>query len=167
MNIRFACPQCSSTLQQDLAIGGRLQCETCELGWDVPQQALQGTSVQRCLVCPSGELFLRKDFPQRLGLAIVFAGLFSSCIAWHYYLLWQTFAILFVSALADVLLYAFVGNVLTCYRCHAEYRGVSELEHTAFDLEVHERHRQQVARLRDHPHEPESGDDRSRPAGIA
>jgi hypothetical protein len=38
--------------------------------------------------------------------------------------------------------------VLNCYRCQAQYRDVPGLEnHGGFDLETHERHRQQVARL--------------------
>jgi len=167
MNIRFACPQCGCTLQKELLPGGNVHCEPCGLGWVVSDAALQGNAVRCCVVCSSRELFLRKDFPQLLGLSIVIGGLSLSCVTWYFYRLWETFALLFASALADVVLYALVGNVLTCYRCYAEYRSVSQSEHTAFDLEVHERHRQQAARLKDHQHEPESGDDRSRPTGIA
>ncbi len=60
-----------------------------------------------------------------------------------------TYAILFVMALIDVLLYVLVGNLLQCYRCQAQYRGVAGLEgRERFHLETHERHRQQVARLK-------------------
>ena len=167
MNIRFACHQCGRTLQQELLSGGILHCDICERSWDIPQKKVQDQAVSSCVICPSHELFLRKDFPQGLGLAIVVGGLSLSCVTWYFYRLWETFAILFATALVDVILYMFVSNVLTCYRCHAEYRGVSEEEHTAFDLEIHERYRQQAARLKEYEHEPESGDDRSRPAGIA
>ena len=57
--------------------------------------------------------------------------------------LW-TFGILFATALIDVVLYLTVGNLLQCYRCQAQYRGVPGLEnHEPFDLETHEKHRQQ------------------------
>ena len=52
------------------------------------------------------------------------------------------------TAVLDALLYLLMGDVLTCYRCHCEYRGAEGLEeHAAFDLEVHEKYRQQAARL--------------------
>ena len=61
-----------------------------------------------------------------------------------------TFAILFATALADVLLYALVGDALMCYRCDALYRGVEEMEiHGSFNLETHEKYRQQAARLKE------------------
>ena len=60
----------------------------------------------------------------------------------------RTIPILMVTALIDVVLFLFVGEILECYRCHAQYEGVAGLEdHTGFDLEVHEKHRQQLARL--------------------
>ena len=167
MNIRFSCPACSQTTRQELHVGVDLACALCEHHCVVDPGAVQDNRVHRCAVCDSTELFVRKDFPQRVGLTIVGVGLLLSCLTWLYYLVWQTYAILFASALIDVLLYVLVGNVLACYRCHAEYRGTNDEDHGAFDLEVHERHRQQAARLKDHPHESESGDDRSRSAGIA
>jgi hypothetical protein len=46
-------------------------------------------------------------------------------------------------------LYLTVGNVLHCYRCQAQYRGVPGLEnHQPFNLETHEKHRQQEIRLK-------------------
>lgn len=119
----------------------------------MPQDAVDAMAdgngrVQRCLVCPSTDLFVRKDFPQRLGVLIVAVGIIGSSIAWyHAHLLW-TFGILFATALIDVLLYTLVGDALMCYRCQAQYRGVAEMDsHGLFDLETHEKHRQLNARL--------------------
>ncbi len=104
--------------------------------------------MQRCLVCPSTDLFVRKDFPQRVGVLIVTVGIIGSSIAWYHADLLWTFGILFATALIDVLLYTFVGDALMCYRCQAQYRGVAEMDaHGMFDLETHERHRQLTARL--------------------
>mgnify|MGYP001362427607 CR=1 FL=1 len=92
---------------------------------------------------------MRKDFPQRIGVGLVVVGILGSSIAWAYGHLYFTFGILFATALADVLLYTFVGEQLMCYRCHAEYRGVGDLEsHQPFNLETHERHRQTTARIK-------------------
>ncbi|HEY2761947.1 MAG TPA: hypothetical protein VGI75_14420, partial [Pirellulales bacterium] len=59
-----------------------------------------------------------------------------------------TFGILFATALVDVALYLIVPNALMCYRCGAMYRGAAEIDsHGSFNLETHERHRQQKIRL--------------------
>lgn len=114
----------------------------------MPADAFEQGKLARCIVCPSHELFIRKDFPQRLGVTIVILGFVASSIAWYFYQIVLTFAILFATALCDVLLYVLVGGVLVCYRCHAHYRGVSPSgEHAGFELETHERYRQQAARL--------------------
>ena len=106
--------------------------------------------LKRCVVCPSTDLFVRKDFPQRLGAAVVVIGFAVSCITWYYYLLIPTFVVLFSTVLVDVALYALVGNALVCYRCNAHYRGVEGLDrYEPFDLETHERYRQLEARLHD------------------
>ena len=104
--------------------------------------------MRKCLVCPSNELYVRKDFPQRLGVGLVIVGVVGSSIAWYHAEVFWTFAILFASALIDVLLFAVVGDALMCYRCGAQYRGAAEIEsHGAFDLEKHEKYRQLAARL--------------------
>jgi hypothetical protein len=103
-------------------------------------------------VCPSTELYARKDFPQRLGVGLVVAGFIGSSIAWaNYQVLWS-FAILFGTALIDLVLYLVMGESLTCYRCHAQYRGCEQIErHGGFDLDTHERYRQLAARLKNQP----------------
>ena len=167
MKVRFTCPRCTRTVQLDLDNCATLRCSECDAQWSIPNSTVVANSVRRCLVCPSKELFWRKDFPQRLGLAIVVTGFSISCITWYHYEVFWTFFVLFASALVDIILYVFVGNVLTCYRCHAEYRGTDRTIHSAFDLEVHERYRQQEARMKDQRNEPKSRDDRSRPARLA
>ena len=63
-------------------------------------------------------------------------------------MIYTTYAILFASALLDIVLYFCVGNVLQCYRCEAQYRGIDGLDaYTPFSLETHERFRQEAARL--------------------
>ncbi len=148
MQATYSCPQCQQTNRSEVAEGdAAVECTHCGLSIEIRPGAMREGRLHRCLVCPSKDLYVRKDFPQRLGVAVVLAGMIASCIAWAYmYVIW-TFAILFATALADVVLYFAVGDVLMCYRCHAQYRGAEDIQkHGSFSLETHERHRQLLAR---------------------
>jgi NAD-dependent SIR2 family protein deacetylase len=149
MNVTFACPACEGAARLPLsAETDHLDCPHCGQSIAVPPAAVHEHGLHRCVICPSTDLFVRKDFPQRLGVALVTLGIVGSSIAWYGDHVKTTFAILFLTALADLALYLCVGDALMCYRCHAEYRQVDQLlEHGPFDLETHERHRQTVARL--------------------
>jgi hypothetical protein len=163
MRITYACPACHATVSQAGAESARsLVCSACGAVVEVPAEAIGWSSagggpgepgtglpvLRRCLVCPGTELFARKDFPQRLGVGIVVAGFAASCVTWAWQLLVPTFAILFATAAIDVVLYLLMPECLTCYRCGARYRGASG-PHGGFDLETHERHRQQRIRLQE------------------
>jgi hypothetical protein len=124
-----------------------LVCPNCQSRLSVPAGAVQDERLRRCLVCPSSDLFARKDFPQRLGVALVVVGFAASCVTWYYYEPIWTYAILFATAAIDLALYLVCGEALQCYRCGAIYRGAPGLStHSPFSLDVHERHRQQMAR---------------------
>jgi hypothetical protein len=156
MHIAYACPACAATVALDgVETRTSLDCPRCGSVLPLPTDALQWQTggrgrlrLRRCLVCPSTELFARKDFPQRLGVGIVVVGFIASCVTWAWRLLVPTFAILFATAFIDVVLYLFMPECLTCYRCGARYRGDGVGEDVGgFDLETHEKHRQQRARL--------------------
>lgn len=148
-SITFSCPDCGGLLrgtfdQDSIAV----TCAAC----DAPRQLLvpdmQDGYLKHCLACPSTELFIRKDFPQRLGVAIVVLGFGASTVCYYFHYLLASYAVLFLTALIDVVLYLTMGNVLECYRCHAQYRGLPGFEdYEQFDLEAYERHRQQAIRL--------------------
>ena len=147
--ITCRCPDCQQIQHRELHPGESVVCAQCGqlVAHDVPD--VNHDRLDHCLVCPSQELFVRKDFPQRWGVAIVVAGFGASCITWYFHLVLATFGILFGTALLDVILYFVMGDVLECYRCHAQYRQIAQLEtHQAFDLEIHERYRQAAARIR-------------------
>ncbi len=148
MNIVFRCPHCDQTNQVEFGPEtSNVVCPSCQQTWPTAG-VVQNETLARCLVCPSTELFIRKDFSQSLGIVIVVAGIIVSSIFWAYYMPYWTYAVLFATALIDVVLYFAVGNLLQCYRCQAQYRGVPGLEnHAGFDLETHEKHRQQKIRL--------------------
>jgi hypothetical protein len=149
MNLTQTCHECGQTSSASFAADTTtIACVHCGHTVEVPAGAISGGGVHRCLVCPSTDLYVRKDFPQHIGVAIVVMGFAISCVTWFFYLTAATFAVLFATALVDVVLYLFVGNALMCYRCAATYRDVEGLDkHGGFDLETHERYRQESARL--------------------
>lgn len=148
MNVTFRCPHCDQTACVELGEASReLACPQCQAKWAVKGSVKAG-KVERCVICPSTELFIRKDFSQSLGVTIVVIGVVISSIFWYYRMPLWTYAVLFGTALLDVVLYLTVGNLLQCYRCQAQYRGMAGLdEHQPFNLETHEKHRQQRIRL--------------------
>jgi len=148
MNVTFSCPACQEGVRTDVSpADAALVCPHCQQAITIGQDAFDDGQLRRCLVCPSTDLFLRKDFPQRLGVGIVALGIAASCVTWGFALPIATFAILFATALVDVVLYLIVPDALMCYRCGAQYRMAPGMAgHSAFNLETHERYRQQVAR---------------------
>ncbi|MFO0905665.1 MAG: hypothetical protein U0939_21830 [Pirellulales bacterium] len=149
ISLTYVCPECDETNQVPLEAGDKLlTCARCGHRSTIPAAAVDGERVERCVVCPSHDLYVRKDFSQPIGVSVVILGMVLSSICWYYEYIYLTYGVLFAIALIDVALYVTVGNVLQCYRCHAQYRGVEGLEgHQPFSLETHEKHRQQQARL--------------------
>ncbi len=153
MNISYHCPACHQANRESLsAAATTLECAACHGPITIPAGAITGERIHRCLVCPSSDLYARKDFPQKLGVALVVLGFIGSSIAWAYYMVLLSFAILFGTALLDLVLYIVMGESLTCYRCGAQYRGCEDIEvHGGFDLETHEKYRQLAARMTPSP----------------
>lgn len=154
MNIVYSCAECGrQTAAAAIETKGSLSCPSCgrdvslPAGAILPATATEPPRLTRCVVCPSSELFVRKNFPQRVGVGIVVVGFAASCIAWAYRDLILTFGILFATAAVDVVLYFLVPECLTCYRCGARYTGAGITDRFgSFNLETHEKHRQQAAR---------------------
>lgn len=150
MHVTYACQACDVAVRHEFdETTASISCPHCQQQINLAVGAVEGRRVRRCLVCPSHDLYMRKDFPQRVGVLLVAIGVIGSSIAWYHANLGWTFGILFATALADLLLYSLVGNALMCYRCGAQYRGVAEMEsHGQFNLETHEKYRQVAARTR-------------------
>lgn len=147
--ITFSCPECGGLIRTEFDDQSVVaSCSSCQEGRQLLNPELEGGYLRHCLACPSTELFVRKDFPQRLGVTIVVIGFAISTIFWGYHMVIASYAVLFVTALIDIVLYLTMGDVLECYRCHAQYRDLPGFEDYAqFDLEAYERHRQQAIRL--------------------
>jgi len=148
MNITFACPECDHTSRIPLERGTAVACPQCSWKQRTSSELPPEGPLDECLVCGCKDLFIRKNFSQRFGVAVVAFAAVTSLIAWGYYMWYTAFGILFAAALLDLYLYFTVGNLLQCYRCSTEYRGLPHLDdHEAFSLETHERYRQQAIRL--------------------
>jgi hypothetical protein len=96
-----------------------------------------------CPKCGCRELFVRKDFPQKVGLFIVvlagvsFLILASSRTRFHLGAI-----VLLAAAVLDGLLYLVVPKVTVCYKCRCEFRDVKlNPEHGGFELAVGEKYR--------------------------
>lgn len=149
MNVAFVCRNCDKPVQAVVAPSdSELKCTACGQSSPIHPEDFADGKLQACLVCGCRELFVRKDFSQRLGVTIVVCGLLGSSIAWGFHMRYVSYAILFATAFADLVLYLMVKNILQCYRCQAAYRGLNGLEaFEPFDLETHEKFRQQAIRL--------------------
>ncbi|HVT89884.1 MAG TPA: hypothetical protein VHD56_13605 [Tepidisphaeraceae bacterium] len=98
--------------------------------------------LETCPKCGCRDLFIRKNFPQRIGLAIVaLAGsIFIVLAAWRQ-TFWIGAMVLLGAAIIDAVLYAFVPKITVCYRCRAEFHGPINPVHHGFELAVGEKYR--------------------------
>ena len=150
MQISFDCPKCLKSAQSEITSGSRaVVCPECHWTRPIAESDLVEETPCRCLACGCSDLWRQKDFSQRLGVAIVALGILLSTIAMVYMQPELSLGILMAFALADMVLYVVMRDCLVCYRCHARYRRVPNLEQVGtFDLEVNERYRQEAIRLK-------------------
>ena len=102
----------------------------------------EGVPLSVCPCCDSDELYIRKDFPQKLGLGMVIAvGVLSFVLFGMGQLLWA-FGVLIAMLVLDAIVYMFVAKLTVCYRCRAEFRELPlHPEHQGFDLATAEKYR--------------------------
>jgi len=150
MNVVFHCRNCEQPVELEVSPDSSdLRCPACDHPLPLSAEDFDSHgNLRACVVCGCRELFIRKDFPQRLGVAIVVVGFIGSSIALAFHFRYLSYAILFATALIDLVLYFTVKNMLQCYRCQAIYRGQTGLEaFEPFNLETHEKFRQQTIRM--------------------
>ncbi len=96
-----------------------------------------------CPECGCRDLFVRKRFPQRLGLGLVIgAGVAFLILAARPRTFYIGVGVLVVVTILDLVLYPFFGKTTVCYRCRKEYpkRAINP-EHGGFDLATAEKYR--------------------------
>lgn len=151
MELTYACSKCDAVQRVDsIESHPSVHCTACGADKTVSSDAFDDGRLRNCGLCSTEDLYIQKDFPQGLGLAIVIAGFVVSSIFWYYEKPLITYAILLASALADMLLYYKMPNVTICYRCLGQYRGPGsnpDGRFHPFDLAVGERYRQERIRI--------------------
>jgi uncharacterized protein (DUF983 family) len=105
--------------------------------------ARTSNSLDTCPNCGCRDLFVRKDFPQKIGLMIVAVAALAFLIlaAWRssFYL---GLAVLILATVIDAILYFVVPKITVCYRCRAEFRDLPiNPKHEGFELATGEKYR--------------------------
>lgn len=151
MQIQYSCPACSGTVRSDVGPdSAAVACSHCAWTRPLRREDFAEHGPQQCLVCGCSDLWRQKDFPAKLGLALVALGAVLSTIAMAWYFPATALGILLAFALGDLVLYVVMPDVLVCYRCHARHRVTGPDEQfPRFNLETAERYRQEAARLDD------------------
>lgn len=146
MQVRFNCPNdtCVAIIEYEPLeeCGDSMECPRCHQSHamtitDAPRQR---NIIERCAVCGADSMFVRKDFPQWLGLMIVVAfGLLA--VYFFKVSLVKAWITLIVGALLDLAIYLSVGKVTACYACRAEYRKCAiNPAHEGYDLATAEKY---------------------------
>ena len=96
-----------------------------------------------CPKCGCRDLFVRKDFPQKVGLTlVVVAAVAFVVLAASRTSFWLGAILLVAVAAIDAVIYLFVPKITVCYRCRAEFRGAPlNPQHEGFELAVAEKYR--------------------------
>jgi len=149
MQIVFACPTCGGHNVAELnSETADLQCGSCSWQRPVSEENRASQEPQSCVVCGCGDLWRQKDFPQRIGVLMVASGALISTFFWWFMEPAKAIGVLLVFALIDGVLYALMRDVLVCYRCRSRHRRTAfDGRHERFNLETHERYRQEAIRL--------------------
>lgn len=146
MNIRFDCPVCEAPDRFDLPRSGPWRCVACGHTADLRGPEADGT-VSQCACCGNHELYRQKDFPQWLGLSLLAGACAAFFVLQVLYHQWIAWAVLLGSAAIDGLLYyGWVGDVVVCYRCGCQHRGVPSRSFDPHELATAEKYRQERLR---------------------
>lgn len=145
--LTFRCREsaCRAGLREALTAAGPscMKCLSCGKSHDIriDDALVSRGELTRCAVCDGSEFFIRKDFPQRLGMTlVVLFGLVAS-VFFYYKNIPATFVTLASVVVVDAAIYLFVGKVTVCYRCRAEYRGLPpDPRYGGFDLATSEKY---------------------------
>jgi hypothetical protein len=150
LELTYVCPGCGAVATApDVARGGTAACR-CGRSRALHAGALEGGGLVACPWCATPDLYVQKDFPHGLGLAIVLVGFAVSTWFWYLYRPIAATAVLLATAALDLVLFYLVPDVTICYRCLGQCRGPGANpggRFAPFDLAVGERYRQERLRV--------------------
>jgi len=146
MRLTFHCPACSRTVATQAT--PESDAINCPCGWrrHLDPQSWNGKDPRECLACGNSDLWRQKDFPQRVGIAIIAVQVVLTTMFWSWHRPVWTYTTLILFALLDMILFAVLPDVLVCYRCRARHGTSGGDDRTTFDLETAERYRQERLR---------------------
>jgi len=151
LEVTFECPKCGQVSHHSpIETAAVVRCRGCGNEREVRSDSFGEEGLRKCPLSATEDLYVQKDFPQGLGLAIVIAGFAVSTVFWYYDRPVPALGVLLLSALADMALFHIVPDVTICYRCLSQYRGVGsnpEKRFKPFDLAIGERYRQERIRV--------------------
>ena len=137
MNLTLICPECASRLPLAAAEApAAVRCGACDraIALAVSDKVRAGEEVDCCPVCEGRELYVRKDFDPKLGLAVIITGALISAGFYWYGMDLVAYGVLGAAALLDLIVYGRLRDLSVCYRCHAEFRGDYRRTGAIFDL---------------------------------
>jgi hypothetical protein len=152
MELTFECPKCKMIDHVDaVESAAEACCRHCRTVRALHPEAIDSEgALTACPLCGTSDVYLQKDFPQGVGLAIVCVGFAVSTVFWYYENPIPAYLVLLASALLDMILYYRVPNVAICYRCQSQFRGPGsnpDGRFGPFDLAIGERYRQERIRI--------------------
>ena len=114
--------------------------EAVQLDWD---RAVDDAGVlRRCPACGCRELYVRRDFPHAVGLAIVIVAGLAAAGLFGLGRVWLGLGVLAGVAGVDAVIAFFVKRCLVCYRCRSEFRDTPiGPNHESWDLAIGEKYR--------------------------
>ncbi|TAH38213.1 MAG: hypothetical protein EYC70_06215 [Planctomycetota bacterium] len=130
------CPRCQAGWRCPAGDAQRPACRACGAPASALAHALvdAGGALRGCLHCGHDQMYAARDFPRRLGLAVVIAA--AALAPFTYYIS------LAAGALVDAGLVFLVRKRVHCYRCGAVHHGFARPQVWApFRLEVADVHR--------------------------
>lgn len=80
--------------------------------------------LRHCVVCGCPNLYTRKPFPQVTTFTLVILAALIAMVLYGFDQVKLALGVLVVVLLIDLLVYVATSQILTCYRCQADYRGV-------------------------------------------
>jgi hypothetical protein len=142
MEISFRCPHCKHEIRTRDLSHETFSCANCDarIQLRIGESIRARGVVEHCAVCDCNKVYIQKDFNRTLGVAILAVGAMASLILYGFNRVGEAFAVIGLFAAADFLLYRLLPNVVICYKCHAQYRGVGAPDvHEPFALGLAEK----------------------------
>jgi uncharacterized CHY-type Zn-finger protein len=138
MEFSARCPFCQQEQKAELQfpLEALPHCSSCKKTlFPHPTHNFQKEAfLDQCPVCGSAHVFKRKDFNQKLGIALIVVGVVLAYFTYGLSLL--------VVTLIDFFLFKRIKEVGICYQCEAEFRNHPMITNLpTFDLELHDYYR--------------------------